>query len=525
MYIRATTCSDGGIDVTYTATNALNSSEHVFSIGSGSLSLDSFSIVICKQSFLLSSTLFFITSDGTLNMTKMTLTSAEVENVTQLHYQSLFYLGAGHFVCTNTSITSFTLYSAPLISLTELRSDSLVLSNLFIGNITKNGSGSVFRLASFSKGAVIDGIEFDSDSCADGDGGAISLSIPSGGEVELNSLSFTSCSTSGKGGALFIQLQDESSIVRFNNLSFTPPTSGVGVNIYIECIDGIEASVKGNWSSLGSYDYLSEDSHCYWVQESTTSRASLNTSMVRFIYSLKDVSPSSDLLTVFISPSGTDVRTCGWDDFPCLSISTAVSATSPLNAMLILSAPSHQADTNSTVFASNRSITITSFTSKHVTKVESESKGVFTILDATVSFKSLPFILDNTSLLLSPLFYSSVGNLSLSNITIQPEIVAEHLPLQSPLIVVCANSSLTIDLLYSLNVKLSELNGTVVHAELGQSNKLSFTNCSFTSCSTVNGYGGAVYIHIHADSSLSNLSFSFISFSNCSDKNTHNLSS
>ena len=524
VYIQGDSEEVGEVGVTYAVTDTL--SEHVFTIKSGSLSLYSFAVVVYKQTFLVSSTLFFITSDGILNMTEMTLTSGEVENVTQLHYQSLLYIGSGHLICTNTSITSFTLSSTSLIFLNELCSDSLILSNFSISNITKNtGGGSIFRLTSFNERAVIDRIGFDSDTCLDGDGGAVYLSVPSGEEAELSSLSFTSCIASKKGGALFIELKDESSVIRFNNLSFTPPGSAVGVNIYIQCIDGIEASLNGNWPSLGSYEHLSEDSHCYWLQESTTSRSALNDSMVRFIYSLTDVTPSSDLIVVTISSSGADVRSCGWDDFPCLSISTAVSVTSPRDAKLLLTGSSHPADTHATVFDSERSINVTiqSSTSKHVTKVESESEGVFTILDATVSFESLPFILDDSSLLSSPLFYSSIGSLFLSNITIQPEIFAETLTLNSSLIVVSAECSVTFTLLRTLNVELSEMNGTVVNAELGQSNELSFTNCTFSSCKAVNGYGGVLYIH--APSSLTSLSFSNISFSTCNDLNTQHLSS
>ena len=39
--------------------------------------------------------------------------------------------------------------------------------------------------------------------------------------------------------------------------------------------DGIDASLMGNWSSLGSYELLSADLHCYWVQESSASVKSI----------------------------------------------------------------------------------------------------------------------------------------------------------------------------------------------------------------------------------------------------------
>ena len=66
------------------------------------------------------------------------------------------------------------------------------------------------------------------------------------------------------------------------------------------------------------------------------------------------------------------------------------------------------------------------------------------------------------------------------------------------------------------------MNGTLVHAQLSELNELSFTNCTFTSCKALNGYGGAIYIH--ADAPLSSLSFSSLYISKCSDVNTQNSS-
>ena len=148
----------------------------------------------------------------------------------------------------------------------------------------------------------------------------------------------------------------------------------------------------------------------------------MNSSLVYFIYSLTDVYPSSDTLTVHVSGStGVDVRTCGWDCLPCCSISGAVSFTSRApSILLVLTSDNHTAETQETRFDLNRAVSVGPLSSslsatKYVSSIESES-GVFITDRALVEFVSVLFMFDSAAVLRCPLFNTISGRLSLNTL-------------------------------------------------------------------------------------------------------------
>ena len=230
---------------------------------------------------------------------------------------------------------------------------------------------------------------FTSCKCISGNGGAVYVSIPASKTLTLNAVKFSDCAAT-KGGAMYIVLEDITSIVEFtkDTCTFTTTNTSDYSLLYIEASDGCEAVSGGEWSDTWTYDELKNTyGGKFWVEEKKEEHGQSGW-MLYFVYP-----PSSDssITTMYVGPSGADIPTCGWKDFPCLTINYAFKMKSDSVTGIELLAGSHTAiETNTTKitaggFTIQRESSMTSNPSKSVGAVTVDGSTAVFVVDTESS--------------------------------------------------------------------------------------------------------------------------------------------
>ena len=139
--------------------------------------------------------------------------------------------------------------------------------------------------------------------------------------VTAVNLSFIDCSAT-LGGGIYGYLVDPDSIIMFDCVSVTKESADEtnGEYIYLVCPNGTSAAEEGKWTNLAGCNEMKEIGCKYWVEE--TSGRKYNMSLLYYTYSPSDDSTSTKQTTFYIGSNNSgDLLTCGWNEFPCETIS------------------------------------------------------------------------------------------------------------------------------------------------------------------------------------------------------------
>ena len=166
----------------------------IFQVSTGSLTLNNFNWQITAS---LSNSLVYVTdSKGTLSLQSMTISSSTGYTFTN---NSPFRIQSGTLTCSQTTFSTFKS-RVSFISLTSNPTVTFTSTNTFTYITRTEGTGAaVFDTTS---PLTLSGITFTSCSSV-GKGGAISLTL-SNSQVSLSSLTFTACSASC-GAAIYVE--------------------------------------------------------------------------------------------------------------------------------------------------------------------------------------------------------------------------------------------------------------------------------------------------------------------------------
>ena len=220
---------------------------------------------------------------------------------------------------------------------------------------------------------------------------------------------------------------------------------------------------------------------------------------------------------------------CGWCDIPCLSISKARSNYNTLTTIKLLYS-------SSALEAENEGIAFTLISECLIEGEVEESDSdrvmknvvdigniLFTAIHCvTVNFSSIAFHIQSSSLSHS-LFFITHSSLILTSISIPPSSTSTtSTQLKESLIVSSYGSTLNISSSVFKDVALTEGNGSVISARIGDGSSFVILNSSLSGCSSV--YGGALYLVIGSDPAIIGMNdVTFIGNENSASKSGNTL--
>ena len=383
-------------------------------------------------------------------------------------------------------------------------------------------SATVISLTSSGRVSLSDGCIFSLLNFASGNGSAINGILTTNTKLSVLDVTFQSCSARF-GGAIYLSLSDNQSSTDQLFLS---------VSITFR-LNSAESEYKGNTlyvaaSNIGSTaaSYLQKECVPTFVEDFTgmdQAYGLITPSVYDVLYYL--FYPPAIL---YVSSSGSDSTTCATESTPCLTVSRAYqvalgNTTRPYEIYLI-SSGTHSAETSSVLF--NQGLTYnlnsSSATSTVTKTVDSfvESVPIFHIsfnsVESGVRFERIVFRLSDTPFS-SSLFDVDGGSFQLADVVIS---ASSSTQLQNPLVdltgTINARIRVTVNTPMSL-ISTTSTNGSAIHAYgLTSGSVFDIESSTFTSCTSPNGYGGAIYIDT---ASLNKVSFFQVTFTNCSDMN------
>ena len=287
----------------------------------------------------------------------------------------------------------------------------------------------MIQLNGISSNVTLISLSFTNCSCVSGSGGGMYVNVTSSGVLNLERLTFTGCSASSVGGGVYCLLQSNTSVLQFSGCVFGGGESVNGGRVYIRCVDGPTSACVGNWiSQWTSYSTIGADERMqYWVEETTSARTKLNSTLLHFLY---NPSTDSSITTLYISRTGADISTCGWDDIPCvtlysaMSVFTSTTSSSSLTT-IALSQATHSSE--STSVSMTRGVLImggelsSSGGYTTVKNVSSSSSPLLSITSSSVVTLTLINFVGTTSVTLTgtPLIEASEGKLKMVGVRFQ----------------------------------------------------------------------------------------------------------
>ncbi|KAK2961005.1 hypothetical protein BLNAU_4092 [Blattamonas nauphoetae] len=438
---------------------------------SASLSLTDSLIVLSNLSGFYSTALFCVTAHD-LTITQSSL-SPILDGDTVLTNPFVKVTG-GHFVVTNVLMEG-SLFVADFSSSVIVQNGGIVdISSCDFTSIISSGSGSVVS----SKLETDSSLTLDAVNCVlcksteqSTSGGALSVSIVDGTFEVKSGTSFEKCSSSGNGGALFIDLTERTTgSFLLNNIVYgsgedanSCTGSGKGTDLFIAVKKG-DLAVINSESLIGTY-------YSTPASEATTF-SSLELSKYEFS---ETEGVSGSILYLFNGYSGGELvvdsslgfehSLCGNAKLPCVSLQTGFALLKGEKAVVVMKSGSDV----STAIESNSSATIKSD--------ENTKQTVSLVSDVSITVSK-----DNLNIALSSSFFVvSEGSLSVSN---------------------CEFTSIS-----------STAGGSAISATLTSGAALSISSTDFVGCSSTNGNGGAVSVSI-VDGTLT--IESTVSFEKCS---------
>ena len=293
-----------------------------------------------------------------------------------------------------------------------------------------------------------------------------------------------------------------------------------------ECNDAVTAGQNDGFGSNWDFKYLIKYAESFYVSELKPSTHS-NPLQAALVYFLFPPSTDPSLTQIVLSPdsNSADIPTCGWKTLPCQTIHQGYSQIlgSSLN-QIQLQGSSHKSEEESTLFeGEDISLSFLPYAKsvvKNVTGLKS-SEPIFVVSQLNLTFSDVYFEFSeqNAIILSSYLFFVKSGILSLYRTAFCPSGAYDgQIFVASPLISVSSEGNAVLGM-YAQRIVMktkdgSSLNGSIVYAEVGSENYVQFDNCNYINCDNYVGYGGAVYIR--GDSFETSLSFSSLSFDQCS---------
>ena len=512
-------------------TSSMNADTTLFTIDTGRLEMKDFSIILAVT---LAEHLVSITSTGGVELNGMSISSND--GVT--HSSSVLNVGNGSLSITSSVFCNTTLTSTPFISVTITRrlSSSFTFTKSTFSNITRSsGDGSVLEMTCESSGFSVSDITFDRCTSTEGSGGGMCVDVVEDYSFHLSSLNFTSCSCGSDGGGMYLHASE---YVTLSTLSFTGcKAGGYGGGLYLEnstrsgivfesltfssCLDKRTSSGgSGNGIVVKAYlmNYLS--SYASWddllgseyvagtdVVYSGMDHNENIMSLVHYLFTPVQAGVNK----IYVESTGENIAGCGWDDMPCLSISTAVMR-STMDVSVYVGRGVF--DESVTSECGIRKVTIEPC--EETDQYDSVTMNVGGSNDG-FSVGSGVLIVRNMSIVITKVYGSGRVLICMSG---SGNVVMEHLRISgtlsqtttnTPLISLSSGTITTSDVIFTGIVRRSG-DGSVF--EIGAISKsLTFTDIQFVKCSCLSGSGGAFYSQI---SSRSSLTLSSLSFTECS---------
>ncbi|KAK2953681.1 hypothetical protein BLNAU_11402 [Blattamonas nauphoetae] len=212
-------------------------------------------------------------------------------------------------------LTSLTLTSASVINMEGTSTLSVSGSEFKSISQTESGGGAFLRTNGDSNQIVsIRSSSFESVSSV-GDGGVILAQLGAGSKLTVATTTFKLCSSSGKGGALSIELTSTGSFALEAGTSFEScSATGSGSAVFVEAPSLASAITKTSLAFLAPFPLTPTaamvDMHRGW----NTVNTSDDVPLVLFLAEVGS--------TGYASSSGSDGELCGFSVYPCSSLST-----------------------------------------------------------------------------------------------------------------------------------------------------------------------------------------------------------
>ncbi|KAH7830809.1 uncharacterized protein MONOS_11616 [Monocercomonoides exilis] len=308
----------GRIDETTIISKVSNVS--LFSLSEGKLSFDSFSIIHSSQTAeSASQSLIFVSSNGIFNIKNCKIST---DTSQQNEFSSPFLdIIRGSVTIVNCEIGSVVFLNTPLIRASD--SAELILTNTKIIAIHRNlGNGAAIESEMVSDGIIkINNVTLSDCRCLSGNGGGICCLMRSGNVFDIGNSAaalFSSCAVpvsaakKGKGGGIFLIVEDSECDFSLKNLTFSNCSAWKGRNLFVDAptLKDIMYNSSIGFSRTGMND---ED-------------------LMGYEQGYRDIPvPLIPYLKSFSSPAFVggmkerDFNACGFIDYPCSTIEKAVS--------------------------------------------------------------------------------------------------------------------------------------------------------------------------------------------------------
>ncbi|KAK2957809.1 hypothetical protein BLNAU_7243 [Blattamonas nauphoetae] len=370
----------------------------------------------------------------------------------------------------------FTLALSDSVTITNPSSAAHSASLFSIEGGTLTLSGTVFdftvhfssssALLTQTKGTLkLDTVTFENVSRSDGDGSVVHSSLSSSEDkLDVVGCSFSSCSSSGNGGALFVSssLDHNPAFLIIESTFGTDISCGEGKKGEWIFLQGhsLESFLKDStWAGSISTLVAPKDDALVWGEDGSE-KEELEYASLSLLYYLKPFNQP----TIAVGDGGRDAEGCGRIHLKCSSLSTAVShlsGSTPLEVEIVSSLSLIEKETFSL-----------SFTMRPSNEIASITVG-----------KSGAFEVSANTLTLSTLTFDGQGNAR-----------------STSLLSIVDAGSITIAGCTFTNLKTSG-KGSVFSSTLNTGNTLSISESSFSSCSSA-GNGGALFVEVNEGSFL-----------------------
>ncbi|KAK2961094.1 hypothetical protein BLNAU_3862 [Blattamonas nauphoetae] len=221
----------------------------------------------------------------------------------------------GSVTLDTVSLSSVTLASASVIEMEG--TSTLSVSGSEFKTITQTGSGGgVFLKTNGDSDQLVSIISCSFDTVSSvGDGGAILAELGAGSTLTVTDTTFTSCSCSGKGGALSIVLSSTGSFALQTGTSFEScSATGSGSAVFVQTPSLASAITRTSMALLAPYPLTPTPALLHLYRGWNTASISDAVPLVLFLAEVGS--------TGFASSSGSDGELCGFSVYPCSSLST-----------------------------------------------------------------------------------------------------------------------------------------------------------------------------------------------------------
>ncbi|KAK2949048.1 hypothetical protein BLNAU_16048 [Blattamonas nauphoetae] len=325
-----------------------------------------------------------------------------------------FSLTAGKLVPQSIAFTTLeTEFSESLFTITS--SGSLSIKTCSFVGFKSTCAGSIVS------GTVGDGQSFAIDgtssftSCSGGDGGCVNVGVVGSGSIRLGG-SFSKCSSSGKGGALYLDLtgSTESTQISFDSLSFSTVDRNSaleGSNMFVTSSSLSDLVTSEPFKALAPpaqttpFDATEKNSFVGFESEKVKG------SLLYFWHPHTATSGS-----VHVHSSGADHANCGLSPLPCSSLSHSMDAMKEaksvtLDSSMVVSAPFESTASEWTLTQSSASH-ILSLTKDGQLKISTDSGSKLSLLSLHIIAKEVTT--DRTS----PLIEVGSGSITFSTCSI-----------------------------------------------------------------------------------------------------------